>query len=55
VACRHSAHGDDPQAKAKWSNQGVSPQTEASDPAGSPWKPLYKIPGEPFSSPAPQQ
>ena len=32
--------------EAKWSNQGVSPQTEASDPAGSPWKALYKVPGE---------
>jgi chitinase len=41
--------------EAKWSNQGVSPQTELSDPAGSPWKPLYQIPGEPAGSPTPQQ
>jgi cellulose synthase/poly-beta-1,6-N-acetylglucosamine synthase-like glycosyltransferase/chitodextrinase len=41
--------------QAKWSNQGVSPQTAMSDPAGSPWKALYRIPGEPAGSPAPQQ
>jgi cellulose synthase/poly-beta-1,6-N-acetylglucosamine synthase-like glycosyltransferase/chitodextrinase len=41
--------------QAKWGNQGVSPQTEMSDPAGSPWKPLYEIPGEPTVSPVPQQ
>jgi chitinase len=40
---------------AKWSNQGVSPQTELSDPSGSPWQALYKIPGEPAGSPTPQQ
>ena len=33
--------------ESKWDNQGVSPGAEASDPAGSPWKPLFKIPGEP--------
>lgn len=33
--------------ESKWNNQGVSPGTEASDPSGSPWKPLFKIPGEP--------
>ena len=33
--------------QAKWSNQGVSPATEAADPAGSAWKPLFSIPGEP--------
>jgi chitodextrinase len=38
--------------EAKWSNQGVSPATETSDPAASPWKPLYKIPGEPAGAPA---
>jgi hypothetical protein len=37
---------------ARWSNQGVSPQAAASDPAGSPWRPIYKIPGEPAGSPA---
>jgi cellulose synthase/poly-beta-1,6-N-acetylglucosamine synthase-like glycosyltransferase/chitodextrinase len=41
--------------EAKWNNQGVSPQTEMSDPAGSPWKALYRIPGEPAGSPTPQQ
>ncbi len=41
--------------EAKWSNQGVSPQTEQSDPAGSPWKALYQIPGEPAGSLAPAQ
>ena len=33
--------------EAKWDNQGVSPAAEASDPPGSPWKPLFSIPGEP--------
>jgi chitinase len=33
--------------ESKWNNQGVSPGAEASDPSGSPWKPLFKIPGEP--------
>jgi chitinase len=33
--------------QAKWVNQGVSPGAEASDPSGSPWKPLYTLPGEP--------
>jgi chitinase len=32
---------------AKWDNQGVSPSTAANDPTGSPWRPLYSIPGEP--------
>jgi len=36
--------------QAKWANQGVSPATEAADPAGSPWNPLYTIPGEPSTS-----
>jgi chitinase len=33
--------------QAKWVNQGVSPGGQASDPAGSPWRPLFRIPGEP--------
>jgi chitinase len=33
--------------QAKWNNQGVSPLTQASDPSGSPWRALYRIPGEP--------
>lgn len=33
--------------QAKWVNQGVSPAGEAADPAGSPWRPLFRIPGEP--------
>jgi cellulose synthase/poly-beta-1,6-N-acetylglucosamine synthase-like glycosyltransferase/chitodextrinase len=33
--------------QAEWINQGVSPQTELSDPSGSPWKPLDNVPGEP--------
>ena len=33
--------------QAKWSNQGVSPATQSTDPSGSPWKALYTIPGEP--------
>jgi cellulose synthase/poly-beta-1,6-N-acetylglucosamine synthase-like glycosyltransferase/chitodextrinase len=32
---------------AKWINQGVSPQGAAVDPANSPWRALYKVPGEP--------
>ena len=32
---------------AKWGNQGVSPGAEANDPSGSPWRPLFRIPGEP--------
>jgi cellulose synthase/poly-beta-1,6-N-acetylglucosamine synthase-like glycosyltransferase/chitodextrinase len=41
--------------QAKWDNQGVAPQTASGDPAGSPWKPLYAIPGEPGGSAAPGQ
>ncbi|MGH3261835.1 MAG: glycosyltransferase family 2 protein, partial [Trebonia sp.] len=37
---------------AKWSNQGVSPATESTDPSGSAWKALYRIPGEPSGAPA---
>jgi cellulose synthase/poly-beta-1,6-N-acetylglucosamine synthase-like glycosyltransferase/chitodextrinase len=33
--------------QAKWVNQGVSPASQAADPAGSPWRPLFRIPGEP--------
>ncbi len=33
--------------EAKWDNQGVSPQGQSGDPTASPWKALYKIPGEP--------
>jgi chitinase len=33
--------------QAKWTNQGVSPLTQATDPSGSPWRALYRIPGEP--------
>ena len=32
---------------AKWDNEGVSPQGASGDPTGSPWRPLYKVPGEP--------
>ena len=32
---------------AKWNNQGASPAGEASDSYGSPWRPLFAIPGEP--------
>jgi len=44
--------------EAKWDNQGVSPQGQSGDPTASPWKALYKIPGEPAgtslaASPAP--
>jgi chitinase len=38
--------------QAKWSNQGVSPVTQSTDPSGSPWKALYSIPGEPSGAPA---
>jgi cellulose synthase/poly-beta-1,6-N-acetylglucosamine synthase-like glycosyltransferase/chitodextrinase len=33
--------------QARWANQGVSPATATTDPAGSPWKALYSVPGEP--------
>jgi cellulose synthase/poly-beta-1,6-N-acetylglucosamine synthase-like glycosyltransferase/chitodextrinase len=39
--------------QAKWYNIGDSPQTEMTDPTNSPWKPLYKIPGEPVQQPSP--
>jgi cellulose synthase/poly-beta-1,6-N-acetylglucosamine synthase-like glycosyltransferase/chitodextrinase len=41
--------------QAEWINQGVSPQTEISDPSSSPWEPLYNVPGEPAGALAPQQ
>ena len=37
--------------ESKWDNQGVSPQGALADPADSPWKALYRIPGEPASTP----
>jgi chitodextrinase len=40
--------------QATWTNQGVSPQTEISDPSGSPWQALYTIPGEPGASSTPE-
>jgi chitinase len=33
--------------QAKWYNQGTSPGEEAADPFGSPWQPLFTLPGEP--------
>jgi cellulose synthase/poly-beta-1,6-N-acetylglucosamine synthase-like glycosyltransferase/chitodextrinase len=36
--------------QAKWTNQGNSPQPNTGNQSGSPWQPLYKIPGEPASS-----
>jgi cellulose synthase/poly-beta-1,6-N-acetylglucosamine synthase-like glycosyltransferase/chitodextrinase len=38
--------------QAKWSNQGVSPATESTDPSGSAWKALFSVPGEPSGAPA---
>ncbi len=35
--------------QAKWDNEGVSPQTSADASSGSPWQPLFTIPGEPKS------
>lgn len=32
---------------AKWDNEGASPAGAATDPAASPWRPLFTIPGEP--------
>ena len=37
--------------ESKWNNQGVSPQGASTDPADSPWKTLYAIPGEPAGAP----
>jgi chitinase len=39
--------------ESKWDNQGVSPQGALSDPADSPWKALYRVPGEPVATAAP--
>jgi chitinase len=39
--------------QSRWDNQGVSPATASSDPAGSPWTALYKIPGEPAGAAQP--
>lgn len=36
--------------QAKWYNTGDSPAAEPSDPSGSPWSPLYTIPGEPVTA-----
>jgi chitinase len=36
--------------QAKWANQGASPADAVNDPGGSPWSPLYSIPGEPSTS-----
>jgi chitinase len=36
--------------RAKWFNQAESPAAAASDPSGSPWQPLYRVPGEPSGS-----
>jgi chitinase len=36
--------------QAKWYNSGDSPAAEPSDPSGSPWTPLFTIPGEPVTS-----
>ena len=33
--------------QSKWWNNGDSPAGEAADPSGSPWKPLFTVPGEP--------
>jgi cellulose synthase/poly-beta-1,6-N-acetylglucosamine synthase-like glycosyltransferase/chitodextrinase len=33
--------------QAKWINQGISPAGQAAGASGSPWRPLFTIPGEP--------
>ena len=38
--------------RAKWSNQGISPASESTDPSGSPWEAMFGIPGEPAGAPA---
>ena len=38
--------------QAKWTNEGVSPATQSTDPSGSAWKALYSVPGEPSGAPA---
>jgi cellulose synthase/poly-beta-1,6-N-acetylglucosamine synthase-like glycosyltransferase len=37
--------------RAKWSNQGISPASQSTDPSGSPWQALFGIPGEPAGAP----
>ena len=36
--------------QAKWYNTATSPAAEATNPSGSPWTPLFTIPGEPANS-----
>ena len=36
--------------QAKWYNTADSPAAEATNPSGSPWVPLFTIPGEPTNS-----
>ncbi len=36
--------------QAKWWNEDQSPAGEAAGPSGSPWKPLFSIPGEPTTA-----
>jgi chitinase len=38
--------------QAKWANEGASPIDATADPGGSPWRPLYSIPGEPTAAPS---
>lgn len=33
--------------QARWFNQADSPAAEPGDPSGSPWQPLFQVPGEP--------
>jgi cellulose synthase/poly-beta-1,6-N-acetylglucosamine synthase-like glycosyltransferase len=35
---------------SKWDNEGVSPAGAANDPTDSPWKALYRVPGEPVGT-----
>jgi chitinase len=36
--------------QARWASEGASPASQASDPDGSPWQPLFTIPGEPAAT-----
>ncbi len=36
--------------RAKWNNQGISPLVGTATNSGSPWQPLFNIPGEPSSA-----
>jgi chitinase len=38
--------------RAKWNNQGISPLVGTAANSGSPWQPLFVIPGEPSSNPS---